>query len=239
MSGGDLLVFARCAGFAFRAPGFSHPDVPPAARAAFAYALACALAGTVSVRVPATPPALVAAVALELAIGAAIGTAASLLYDGAYAGGRALDDYAGIRGSVPTAGVAAGAGFGRLWSLALVTAFWCFGGDRIALAGFAQAFVALPAGELLAARHLETFALTLPATLVRAALFVAGPAIAVAFAVQIALAALGRVVPRFSTFALSFGLVVAAVLVTTALSITVSWKTGALPWFDVSSLRSR
>jgi len=212
----DLLIV-------FRAPGFSHPDVPPAARAALAYVFALALAGSVRARLPPTPAALVASVALEVAIGAAIGTGASLLYDGAYAGGRALDDYAGVRGSVPAANVGAGAGFGRLWSLSIVTAFFVLGGDRIALAAFAHTFEALPPGALPAARELAAFAVTLPATLVRAALFVAGPSIAAVFAVQIALAALARVVPRFATFTLSFGFVIAAVIATTALSVATLW----------------
>jgi len=35
-----LLVFARSAGMVFRAPGFSHPNVPPPVRVALALALA-------------------------------------------------------------------------------------------------------------------------------------------------------------------------------------------------------
>jgi flagellar biosynthesis protein FliR len=34
-----LLVFARGAGMIFRAPGFSHPSVPPPVRAALVLAL--------------------------------------------------------------------------------------------------------------------------------------------------------------------------------------------------------
>ena len=110
MSDGEALVLARCAGFVFRAPGFSHPDVPPALRAGFAFVLSLAFAhGYVAGTSPARGG-LIAALASELILGAAIGTAASMLYDGAFSGGRALDDYVGIRASVPNANVAAGAG---------------------------------------------------------------------------------------------------------------------------------
>jgi flagellar biosynthetic protein FliR len=234
----QLLVLARCLGFVFRAPGFSHPDVPPLARAALAYVLSGALATRASTA-HLVPGGLAFAVASELALGAAIGTAASLLYDGAYAGGRALDDYAGIRGSVPTANVAAGAGFGRLWSLAFATGFFVLGGDRLALAAFAGGFDALPPGALVAARDLATFAVTLPATLLRAALFVAGPAIVVGLVVQVALATVSRAVPRLSTFPLSFGLVLAATILVTVASLPVIISAAATPWLDLSSLRPR
>jgi flagellar biosynthesis protein FliR len=46
-----LLVFARCVGFVFRAPGFSHPGVPPPVRAGLALAMTGALAPTHGVHV--------------------------------------------------------------------------------------------------------------------------------------------------------------------------------------------
>ncbi len=235
----QLLVFARCAGFAFRAPGFSHPDVPAPVRAGFAFALSFALARVAATRVPVDPRALAFAVAAETMVGAAIGIAASLLYDGAFAGGRTLDDYVGIRASVPSAQVEANAGFGRLWSLAFATAFFVFGAYRPALRGFAETFVALPAGALVAAGGLATFAIALPTTLVRAALLVAGPPLAIAFAAQLALAAVARVVPRFSTFSLAFPIVFACVIVATIAELPVVLGSAATPWMDLSPLRAR
>ena len=82
------------------------------------------------------PAQLTCGVVTRVRAGAAIGTAASMLYDGAYCGGRALDDYVGIRAERserPTSRPAPG--FGRLWSLAFTAAFFAFGGDRVALAG--------------------------------------------------------------------------------------------------------
>jgi flagellar biosynthesis protein FliR len=231
------LIFARCAGFVFRAPGFSHPNVPGPARAGFAYVLARALAGAAGTHVSLAPERFVPGVVTELALGAAIGTAAAMLYDGAYAGGRALDDYVGIRASVPSANVAAGAGFGRLWSLALAAGFFVTGGYRIALEAFARTFEPLPPGVLVAGAGLETFALALPATLLRAALFVAGPALAVAFAAQVALAAIARVVPRFSTFTLAFPVVFACVLLATLAALPRVLPAAASPWMDLSALR--
>jgi flagellar biosynthetic protein FliR len=208
------LVFARCAGFVFRAPGFSHPDVPPPVRAGFAYVLSLAFAHAYAPSTGARGD-IAFAVALEALVGAAVGVAASMLYDGAYAGGRALDDFVGIRASVPNANVAAGAGFGRLWSLAFVTAFFVLGGDRVALSGFAQTFVTLPPGAVIGAPALATLAVALPETLLRAAIYVAGPAIALALIAQFWLAIVARLVPRFSTFALAFPIVFGCALLAT------------------------
>jgi flagellar biosynthetic protein FliR len=123
MTATALLVFARCAGFVFRAPGLSHPAVPAPVRAGLALALTIAVLPAASARAG-SGIVFISAVALELAIGAAIGIAASILYDGAYAGGRALDDYVGIRGSVPNAQVYAASGFGRIWSLVFTAGFF-------------------------------------------------------------------------------------------------------------------
>ena len=236
MTDGALLVFARCAGFIFRAPGFSHPDVPAPVRAGFAFMLSLALAHAYASTAKVTHG-LVFALATETLIGAAIGIAASMLYDGAYAGGRALDDYVGIRASVPSAEVAAGAGFGRLWSLAFAAGFFVLGGYRIALAGFAEAFATLPPGALLASGTLQTFAVTLPQTLLRAALFVAGPAIAIALVAQFGLAVVARVVPRFSTFTLAFPIVFGCVMLATIVALSVVLRSASNPWWDLSMLR--
>ena len=91
-----LVVFARCAGFAFRAPGLSHPSVPHIVRAAIALFLAIAIAPGVRA-ITSDGIALIAILAMEFGIGTAIGIGASLLYDGAYAGGRMLDDYVGVK----------------------------------------------------------------------------------------------------------------------------------------------
>ncbi len=238
MSDGELLVFARCSGFVFRAPGFSHPSVPPPLRAGFAYALSLAFAHAYA-RVAVAPGRLVFAVVSEALLGAAVGTAASMLYDGAYAGGRALDDYVGIRASVPSADVAAGAGFGRLWSLAFATAYFTLGGYRVALAAFGDVFHSLPPGTLASAPSLQLFALTLPQTLLRAAVFVAGPAIALALVAQGGLAVVGRVVPRFSTFTLAFPIVFGLVLLATIAALPLAIEAAAAPWMDLAPLGRR
>jgi flagellar biosynthetic protein FliR len=234
-----LLIFARCAGFVFRAPGFSHPDVPPPVRAGFAFALALALRGRRVTGPHIGPSGFVFALATETFFGAAIGIAASMLYDGAFAGGRALDDYVGIRASVPSADVAAGAGFGRLWSLAFAAGFFVLGGDRFALLGFADAFTRLPPGTLVSAADLRTFAVALPETLLRAALFVAGPAIAIALVAQISLAAVARLVPRFSTFTLAFPVVFACVLLATLAALPAVLGAAAQPWWDLTPLHGK
>lgn len=234
MSDAALLVFARCAGFVFRAPGFSHPAVPPPLRAGFAYVLSLGLAPAVLAgghAQVARGGAFPFALAAEVALGAALGTAASLLYDGAYAGGRLVDDYVGIRANAPSANLAATSGFGRLWSLAFTAGFFTLGGDRLALSTFAASFATLPPGVLATTPQLSTFAIALPATLVRAALFIGGPAFVCAFAGQMALAALARLVPRLSPFTLSFGVAFAFALLATLLSLPALVPAAARPWF--------
>jgi flagellar biosynthetic protein FliR len=235
----ELLVFARCAGFISRAPGFSHPDVPAPVRAGFAFVLALAFSNALGAKPPLGPGSFVFAVASEALIGAAIGVAASMLYDGAYAGGRALDDYVGIRASVPSASIAAGAGFGRLWSLAFAAGFFALGGYGAALEAFGNAFVTLPPGALVASASLQTLAVALPQTLARAAIFTAGPAIALALIAQLGLAIVARLVPRFSTFTLAFPIVFACAVLATIAALPVAFAAAATPWMDLGPLRAR
>lgn len=239
MSDGAFLVFARCAGFVFRAPGFSHPDVPPPVRAGFAFALSLAFARAPAAHVPLGAGALPFAIASEALVGAAIGFAASMLYDGAFAGGRALDDYVGIKANVPSANVSAGAGLGRLWSLAFTTGFFVLGGYRFALVALGDTLAELPPGTLASARDLATFAIALPQTLVKAAFFVAAPAIAIALVAQVGLALVSRLVPRFTTFTLAFPVVFACVLLATIAALPIVLGASGRPWMDLSPLRAR
>jgi flagellar biosynthesis protein FliR len=233
------LVFARCVGFLFRAPGFSHPSVPPPLRAGLAYAFSLALAPGVS-RSHALPAGgFVLALVSEVMLGAAIGAAASILYDGAYAGGRVIDDYIGIRVNMPTAGTVAPSGFGRLWSQAFTSGFFVLGAYRWTISAFAHTFETLPPGALLSLNGLQAFACTLPATLLRAAMLVAAPALAIAFVVQFALASLARVASRLSVFSLSFALVFTCVLLVTLTGFSSLLRLSAIPWMDLSFLSVR
>jgi flagellar biosynthetic protein FliR len=228
-----LLVFARCAGFVFRAPGLSHPSVPAQVRAGLALVLTLVLYPVVRHAAGPGGVALIAAAGCDACIGAAIGFTASILYDGAYAGGRALDDYVGIRGSVPNAAVFAAAGFGRIWSLLFTGGFFLLGGYRIVLAAFARSFDALPPGGAIPARAWYELALALPAGIVECALLVAGPAIALVFVAQITLGALTRVIPRFGAFTLSFPIVFATALLATLLTIPLLFASSAVPWLKL------
>lgn len=239
MSGAVLLVFGRCAGFASRAPGFSHPSVPRPVRAGFGLALAVALSPAAThLRAP-EGIRLALAVAFEVGIGAAIGTAASILYDGAYAGGRALDDYVGIRGSVPNAQFFASSAFGRIWSLVFTAGFFLLGGYRYAIGALASSFDRLPPGGAISMHGLYAFAIGLPVQIVDAALTVAGPAIALVFVAQLTLGALTRVIPRFATFALSFPIVFAVALTATLLAIPLLFQASGVPWISLPFLEKR
>ena len=161
--------------------------------------------------------ALVVALAAEFLCGAAIGMGASLVYDAAYAGGRVVDDYVGVRAIAPNRSSsrrAASAASGRWYSRAR---FFLSGGYRIALLGFAQSFERMPPGTGPSAEAWSAYAAHFAATIVLAALEVAAPAVALAFLVQVALGALSRVIPRFGSFTLTFPLAFAAALAATAI----------------------
>jgi flagellar biosynthesis protein FliR len=234
----QALVFARCAGFVARAPGFSHPSVPPAVRAGLAFVLAVGAFPGIGSHAPRLGPgSFLVALATEVLLGAAIGMAASLLYDGAYFGGRMLDDYVGIRVSVPNAALTAPAGFGRVWSLAFLAAFFLLDGYRIVIAVFADAFAMLPPGALPERGALLAYAVTLPTVIGRAAALVAGPPIVLAFVAQCTLASVARVVPRLSTFMLSFPIVFGLALLATLAAAPLVVPIGGRPWIDLPLVR--
>ncbi|MEO7038772.1 MAG: flagellar biosynthetic protein FliR [Candidatus Elarobacter sp.] len=225
-----LLVLARAVGLFARAPAFSHPSVPPIVRMGLALALASAVAPAVAPVRALDLGAFSFALAGDFLLGAAIGFGASLLYDGAYFAGRMVDDYLGVRGSVPGANITSAQAFGRLWSYAFLAAFVLLDGWVPIVRAFAGSFDHVAAGGFAERAAWLHYAVGLPATIVRAAFVVAAPAIAVAAALQLALAAVARVMPRFSSFSLSFPAVFAAALVVTL--STVAWisRLGAQPW---------
>lgn len=224
-----LLVFARSAGLLFRAPGFTHPAVPTMVRLALALGLACSVAPAIRPRPELDLALFTLAIAGEVAIGAAIGLGASLLYDGAYYGGRMIDDYVGFRGSVPNAGVTSAQGFGRLWSSLFLAGFFLLDGYAVVIRAFADSFDRVGAGALIGADQWYRFAVALPQTIAHAALLVAAPAIAVAAVVQLALAAVARVVPRFSSFTLAFPIVFAAALLVAIATLPLYGSLAAHP----------
>jgi flagellar biosynthetic protein FliR len=229
-----LLVFARCAGFVFRAPGFSHPSVPAPLRAGFALALAAVIASGIE-RTPERigGAALVPALLAELLIGGAIGMTASLIYDAAYAGGRVVDDYVGVKALAPSLQLVAASGFGRVWSLAFTGGFFLSGAYRGVLLGFDASFARIPIGATLHGEGWGAYTAAFASTIVLVALQVAAPAVALAFVVQIALGALSRVIPRFGSFTLAFPLAFAAALVATAIAVPVVARHLPAPLLDV------
>jgi flagellar biosynthetic protein FliR len=230
------LVFARCAGFVFRAPGFSHPAVPPLVRVGLALVLALGMAPAVRAPGGLATSSFVLAIALETAIGALIGLAASVLYDGISAGARALDDYVGIQDSVRLAANASGDAFSKLWTITFVAAFFVFGGYQLLLVVFAGGFRALPPGTLLQPGHLMDLAVSLPALAIRAALVVAGPGILLGFLAQLALGAVARVIPRFASFTLTFPIVFGIVLLATLVTLPFAAGMAARPWLHLPIL---
>jgi flagellar biosynthetic protein FliR len=230
------LVFARCAGFVFRSPGFSHAAVPPIVRVGLALALAIGIAPSLHAPSALAGGSFVLALAIELCAGAMIGLAASVLYDGISAGARALDDYVGIQDSVRFAANAAGDAFSQLWTIVFLAAFFVFGGYQLLIVVFANGFETLPPGALLQPSHVMDLAVSLPSLAIRAALIVAGPGILLGFLAQLALGAVARVIPRFASFTLTFPIVFAIVLLATLATLPFATNLAGHPWLHVPIL---
>ncbi len=229
-----LLVLARCAGFVFRAPGFSHPSVPAPLRGGFALALTMLIAPNLrAARTHIDGLSLIAELSIEFLLGSAIGMFASLVYDGAYAGGRVVDDYVGVKAIAPSVVLVAPSGFGRVWSLAFTGAFFLTGAYRLTLLGFAQSFARIPPESPLNADAWAGFAGAFAENFFLVALQVAAPAVGLAFLVQIALGAVSRVVPRFGSFTLFFPLAFAAALVATVIVVPLAAEHAPLPTFGI------
>ena len=213
----------------FRAPGFAHPSVPAPVRAGLALALTLTIVpGVRSASFDGAAFAL--AIAGEVMLGAAIGTGAALLYDAAYYAGRAVDEYIGVRGSVPSANVTSAQAFGRLWSSVFLAGFFLLDGYVPVVRALAGSFDAVHPGAFVTPAAWSLFAIALPITIVRAAFLIAAPAFAAVLTVQIALAAIARVVPRLASFSLSFPIVFAAAIVVTVIGVPLFAPLAAHPW---------
>ena len=215
------IVFARAIGFVFRAPGFSHPSLPHVVRAALALFLTVAIAPSVR-EIRMTGVFFATALVTEFLIGSAIGTAAAVLYDGAYAGGRIIDDYVGVKAIAPSVALVAPSGFGRVWSIAFTGALFLSGGYRYVVECIGYSFTKLPPGTILNGLAWGHFAQALATSIVGVGAAIAAPSVALAFVMQIGLAALSRVIPRFSSFALAFPLVYGVVLLATCAAIPLA-----------------
>jgi flagellar biosynthesis protein FliR len=213
-----LAVFARAIGFFVRAPGFARANVPASVRVIFALAFAYAVAPSISRPGQRDAPAFVLLIASETVVGAVFGLGATLVAEAAAAAGRVLDDLVGLRASVPGIQVAP-AGFGGLWMLVFIAAFFAIGGIDVMIAAFAHTFAAVPLGSALDAATLRSIGLGFGARFARICFQLAAPAICVSLCVQIGIAALTRVIPRFANLSIAFPAAYGAVLLATFVSL--------------------
>jgi flagellar biosynthetic protein FliR len=198
--------------------------------------LALAIAPGTRAAMVAAGPAVVVAFATEFLLGTAIGIAASLVYDAAYAGGRAVDDYTGVKAIAPSAALVAPSGFGRIWSLAFTAGYFLLGVYRFTILAFAQSFEAIPPGAAFDTGTWGAFALSLARTVFATGVAVAAPAIALSFVVHVAIGALSRAIPRFGSFTLVFPPAFGAALIATALAIPALVQLAARPLISVPGL---
>lgn len=212
------LVFARAIGFFARAPGFARLGVPPVLRAGFAFALALAIAPSLPNGMKADGTAFVIALAGEVVAGTTLGIAATLVAEAVAAAGRLLDDFIGLRASVPGIAVAP-AGLGGLWTLVFTTAFFTLGGCDALVAAFARSFSVLPLGAALDGELLRRSSIGFAISFVRLAFELATPGLCIALCVHAGLAALARVVPRFAHLSLAYPAAYAGVLLAAFVSL--------------------
>ena len=227
----ESLVFARTIGFVFKAPGLSNKAVPAVVRAAFAAVLTLLIAPTVPAIRHTDLTAAFAFIAVgEFAVGATIGLAAAVLYNGIDAGGQALDDFVGIRGINPAAGPMAGVGFGRLWSYVFTAAFFVFGAYTLPIQVFADGLREVPPGSIFDPSQWKMFVYSFPTLVIRAALMIAGPAYVIGMIAQFGLGAVSRIIPKFNTQNITFGVTYAVVLLITIATLPLSGYLAAHPW---------
>ena len=205
------LAFARALGFFARAPGLSRQNVPMMMRAGFAFAVALAIAPSLPRNVARDPQTLLLLVAGELAVGAAFGLTATLVAEAAGAAARILDDYVGLRASVPNLNVAP-AGLGGLWTLAFTAAFFALGGFDAMVLAFARTFSFVQPGALIAGDTLRHIGLSSGVRFASLTLQLASPPLCIALCVHLGAGALTRVVPRFSHLSVGYPAAFAAVL---------------------------
>jgi flagellar biosynthetic protein FliR len=195
--------------------------------------MAALLAVAIAPGTHASPPAdgivLLVALGSEFLLGTAIGIAASLVYDAAYAGGRAVDDYTGVKAIAPSAQLVAPSGFGRIWSLAFTGAYFLLGVYRFTLLAFAQSFERVAPGAPFDATAWGSYALTIASTVFAVGVAVAAPAIALSFVVHVAVGALSRAIPRFGSFTLVFPPAFGAALIATALAVPALMQLAGRP----------
>jgi flagellar biosynthesis protein FliR len=98
---------------------------------------------------------------------------------------------------------------------------------------FSRSFESVPPGATVSLHALYLYGVTLPASIIEAALLVAGPAIALVFVAQLTLGALTRVIPRFASFTLSFPIVFAMALIATIVAVPLLFGQSATPWLRV------
>ena len=213
-----LAVFARAIGFFARAPGFSRANVPPGVRVIFALMLAIAVlpgTGRVHEHAIATVTWIVASEALT---GAVMGFGATLAFEAFAAAGRMLDDLVGLRASVPGIAVAP-VGFGGLWLLVFIAAFFALGGADALIVAFVRTFSEVPLGAMLGDPALRKVGFAYMPALVRICLQLATPAICVTLCVHAGLGVIGRVIPRFGHLSLAFPAAYAAAMLTAFVSL--------------------
>jgi flagellar biosynthesis protein FliR len=110
-----------------------------------------------------------------------------------------------------------------------LAAFVLLGGWIPVVEAFADSFAHVGPAAFVARDAWLRFALALPSTILHAAFLVAAPAIAVACASQLALAAVARVVPRFASFTLAFPIVLTGALLVTLAAVPLLAPLGARP----------
>lgn len=208
-----LLVFVRLSGLLLAAPAFGHRAIPVPHRVGLAAALALVLAPVVGVERAAlgSGAGLLAALAGELLVGLLIGLVAGLAVAAVVMAAELVGFQMGLGVAAawdPALGQQSTA-LTRLWEMLALVFFLSVNGHHGLLLTVAASFQRLPAGQAPAVAGAAGGLVALGGKLLRSALEMAAPLVAVLFVVNVVLALLARVAPQMNVFIVGLPLALA------------------------------
>lgn len=203
-----FLVFARVGTAFMLVPGFGEHQVPLRLRLLLALAVSLLLAPALArpwPPLPGAPLALAAPLLREILVGLLVGSAARLSLAALHVGGSLVALQSGLSSAAlldPGAGAPSMLPAGFLTAAALALLF-AAGFDHLVLRAFAASYAALPVGAGLDLADAGTLLARLGGEALATGLKVAAPVVVAGLAVNLALGALGRMVPAFPLLALA------------------------------------
>lgn len=238
-----FLVFARVGAAAMIVPGFGEHHVLPRLRLLLALALSLLLVPALAQTwppLPQDPLGLAAPILREVMVGLLIGVVARLSLAALHVGGSLIALQAGLSSGAifdPNDGVQSMLPASFL-TTAAVTLLFAAGFHHLLIRGFAASYAALPVGAGIDAGDGGELLIRLSSDAIATGVRIAAPMIVASLVVNVALGALGRMVPAFPvlTLALPAQLLLALVVIELSLPEALALFSGSflrgLVWLD-------